>query len=174
VACGLGFWTVLGCRRKSKRLDLLRHTAASAAIAAGADVKAVQQMLGHASAAMTLDVYGHLWPSRLGEVADAMESARNSALRAPNPAPPTPPGPGRRWACERMRIIAATAQWHVPKMCSKGQSGAGQQPTAQCFRWSDPYSVGVAGFEPTTSSPIRWGFGCLSGVAAGCCLALLA
>jgi integrase len=31
----------------------LRHTAASLAIAAGANVKAVQQMLGHASAAMT-------------------------------------------------------------------------------------------------------------------------
>ncbi|MDR2374246.1 MAG: hypothetical protein LBD77_09185, partial [Bifidobacteriaceae bacterium] len=66
---------------------------ASAAIAAGVDPKVVQKMLGHASAAMTLDVYGHLWPSRLGEVADAMETARNSALRAPNPAPPTPPGP---------------------------------------------------------------------------------
>jgi integrase len=33
----------------------LRHTAASLAISAGANVKAVQRMLGHASAAMTLD-----------------------------------------------------------------------------------------------------------------------
>jgi integrase len=32
----------------------LRHTAASLAVAAGANVKAVQQMLGHASATMTL------------------------------------------------------------------------------------------------------------------------
>jgi integrase len=39
----------------------LRHTAASLAIAAGADVKVLQQMLGHASATMTLDLYGHLW-----------------------------------------------------------------------------------------------------------------
>ena len=38
----------------------LRHTAASLAIAAGADIKVIQQMLGHASAAMTLDQYGHL------------------------------------------------------------------------------------------------------------------
>lgn len=38
----------------------LRHTAASLAIAASADVKTVQRMLGHASVAMTLDVYGHL------------------------------------------------------------------------------------------------------------------
>jgi integrase len=35
----------------------LRHTAASLAVQAGANVKVVQQMLGHASAAMTLDVY---------------------------------------------------------------------------------------------------------------------
>jgi len=35
----------------------LRHTAASLAVAAGANVKSVQRMLGHASATMTLDVY---------------------------------------------------------------------------------------------------------------------
>jgi integrase len=35
----------------------LRHAAASLAIASGADVKVVQQMLGHSSAAMTMDVY---------------------------------------------------------------------------------------------------------------------
>ena len=38
----------------------LRHTAASLAVAAGANVKAVQKMLGHASASMTLDVYTDL------------------------------------------------------------------------------------------------------------------
>jgi integrase len=36
----------------------LRHTAASLAIASGADVKVVQRMLGHSSAAITMDVYG--------------------------------------------------------------------------------------------------------------------
>lgn len=39
----------------------LRHTAASLAISAGANVKVVQRMLGHASAAMTLDVYADLF-----------------------------------------------------------------------------------------------------------------
>ncbi len=34
-----------------------RHTAASFAVSAGANVKAIQRMLGHASAAMTLDIY---------------------------------------------------------------------------------------------------------------------
>ncbi len=58
----------------------LRHTAASLAIASGADVKVVQQMLGHSSAAMTLDQYGHLFGDRLDEVADRMASAREAAV----------------------------------------------------------------------------------------------
>jgi len=57
----------------------LRHTAASLAIASGADVKVVQQMLGHGSATMTLDTYGHLFDDRLDEVGDAMDSARTAA-----------------------------------------------------------------------------------------------
>ena len=43
----------------------LRHTTASLAISAGANVKVAQRLLGHATAAMTLDRYGHLlttWP----------------------------------------------------------------------------------------------------------------
>ncbi|MCU1417597.1 MAG: xerD, partial [Schumannella sp.] len=59
----------------------LRHTAASLAIASGADVKVVQQMLGHASATMTLDTYGHLFANRLDEVADAMDLARTKHHR---------------------------------------------------------------------------------------------
>jgi integrase len=58
----------------------LRHTAASLAIASGADIKVVQQMMGHKSATMTLDQYGHLFPDRLDVVADAMDAARLSAL----------------------------------------------------------------------------------------------
>jgi integrase len=41
----------------------LRHFAASALIASGVSVKAVQSFLGHATASETLDTYGHLWPS---------------------------------------------------------------------------------------------------------------
>ncbi len=59
----------------------LRHTAASLAIASGADVKVVQQMLGHASATMTLDTYGHLFEDRLDEVGYAMDAARTAAQR---------------------------------------------------------------------------------------------
>lgn len=40
----------------------LRHFFASALIAAGVDVVAVSKALGHSSAALTLNTYGHLWP----------------------------------------------------------------------------------------------------------------
>ena len=39
-------------------------------------------MLGHGSASMTLDTYGHLFENRLDEVADAMDSARTNDRRA--------------------------------------------------------------------------------------------
>src|SRR3954465_15592845 len=54
----------------------LRHTAASLAVSAGANVKAVQRMLGHASAAMTLDCYADLFDDDLDEVADRLDRLR--------------------------------------------------------------------------------------------------
>ena len=57
----------------------LRHTAASLAISAGANVKAVQKMLGHASAAMTLDVYADLFDDDLDAVGEALSKAGNPA-----------------------------------------------------------------------------------------------
>lgn len=58
----------------------LRYTAASMAIAAGADVKVVQRMLGHADASMTLNTYADLWPDRLEEVANAVSRQRAGSL----------------------------------------------------------------------------------------------
>jgi integrase len=58
----------------------LRHTAASLAIASGANVKAVQSMLGHASAAMTLDRYSHLFEDALEAVADRLDTARERSV----------------------------------------------------------------------------------------------
>ena len=57
----------------------LRHTAASLAIKAGANVKAVQRMLGHASAAMTLDRYTDLFDDDLDDVADRLDALRASS-----------------------------------------------------------------------------------------------
>jgi integrase len=51
----------------------LRDTAASLAISAGASIKAVQRMLGHASAAMTLDTYGSLFDEDLETLADRLD-----------------------------------------------------------------------------------------------------
>jgi integrase len=57
----------------------LRHTAASLAVSAGASVKSVQRMLGHASAAMTLDVFSGLFEDDLDAVADRLDAARADA-----------------------------------------------------------------------------------------------
>ena len=56
AACPLGI-------DKGDGFHQLRHFYASTLIGAGASVKEVQERLGHASAAMTLDVYSHLWPA---------------------------------------------------------------------------------------------------------------
>jgi len=58
----------------------LRHTAASLAISSGANVKAVQRMLGHASAAMTLDVYADLFDDDLDAVSISLNEARRAAI----------------------------------------------------------------------------------------------
>lgn len=60
----------------------LRHTAASLAISAGANVKAVQRMLGHAKAAMTLDTYADLFDEDLDGVADRLDAAIRSTADA--------------------------------------------------------------------------------------------
>jgi len=70
----------------------LRHTTASLAISAGANVKVVQRMLGHATAAMTLDLYGHLLDDDLSAVAEALSKAIAStavSLRYSEPDPKT-------------------------------------------------------------------------------------
>ena len=60
----------------------LRHTAASLSISAGANVKAVQTMLGHASAVLTLDTYADLFPDDLELVSAALDEARSRSLKS--------------------------------------------------------------------------------------------
>lgn len=64
----------------------LRHSAASLAVSAGANVKVVQKMLGHSSAAMTLDIYTDLFDGDLDAVSDALDHAVSLA------------GVGKMWA----------------------------------------------------------------------------
>ena len=61
----------------------LRDTAASLMIASGASIKAVQRALGHASAKVTLDVYGSLYEEDLEALADRMEERYAGQIAAP-------------------------------------------------------------------------------------------
>ncbi len=61
-------------------LHELRHTAASLAVQAGGHAKAVQRMLGHASAAMTMDVYADLFDDDLDTLAERMSTRRAESL----------------------------------------------------------------------------------------------
>ena len=65
------------------RFHDLRHTCASLLIAQGASVKAVQAQLGHASATVTLDRYGHLFPDELQRLADRLQEAYSDAVADP-------------------------------------------------------------------------------------------
>lgn len=64
----------------------LRHTAASLAVSANVNVLALQRMLGHASAAMTLDTYADLFDDDLDAVGIALHQAASVT------------GVGRLWA----------------------------------------------------------------------------
>ena len=68
---------ITGYRQPHALPHELRHTAASLAVHAGANVKAVQRMLGHASAAMTLDRYADLFDDDLDDVADRLDRLRS-------------------------------------------------------------------------------------------------
>lgn len=64
----------------------LRHTAASLAVSAGVNVLALQRMLGHKSAKVTLDTYADLFDTDLDAVAVTLHSAYS------------PPSVGKTWA----------------------------------------------------------------------------
>ena len=55
------------------RFHDLRHTFAVASIKSGDDIKTVQENLGHATAAFTLDVYGHVTKQMKQDSAERME-----------------------------------------------------------------------------------------------------
>ncbi len=64
-------------------LHAARHTAASVMIAAGVNVKALSEFLGHASITITLDRYGHLLPGSIAEATtllDAYLDRRSSSV----------------------------------------------------------------------------------------------
>ena len=77
-------------RERIGRPDLrwhdLRHTVAALAIANGAHPKQIQELMGHSSINVTMDVYGHLLPSLGDALADGLEGTYRAALTAPKTA----------------------------------------------------------------------------------------
>lgn len=72
-------WKAAGL--KPITLHECRHTFASLLIAAGANPKAVQTYMGHASITVTLDLYGHLLPGSEFEVAGLLDDYLDRKLR---------------------------------------------------------------------------------------------
>lgn len=69
------------------RLHELRHTFATTALGSGMDVKTLSAMLGHVSAATTLDIYTHVTDTMQAEAAAKIDrgigkAARRSRLRS--------------------------------------------------------------------------------------------
>jgi integrase len=60
------------------RVHDLRHTAASVWLGSGADPKVVQRILGHATASMTMDLYGHLIDQNLWDAAKKIGGTRGA------------------------------------------------------------------------------------------------
>ncbi len=80
----------------------LRHTCASLLIREGGSIKAVQKQMGHKTAAITLDTYGHLYPDELPGLAERFERApRRGRRRAAT---------GRRGVVRR-RAVPGGREW---------------------------------------------------------------
>lgn len=63
----------------------LRHTAASLAISAGANVLAVSRMLGHENPQVTLKTYADLFDTDLDKVSTALDAARRESVSKRSP-----------------------------------------------------------------------------------------
>jgi hypothetical protein len=69
------------CRRRLEpiRLHDLRHSYASAALAAGVHVKVVSEQLGHSTVALTLDTYSHVIPALAEDAAERVAALLDTA-----------------------------------------------------------------------------------------------
>jgi integrase len=75
------------------RLHDVRHSYATAALAAGVPAKVVSERLGHATIAITLDVYSHVIPGMDAAAANAVASLildGSSASEGPDRSPGPP------------------------------------------------------------------------------------
>ncbi len=68
------------------RLHDLRHTSVSLLIELGAHPKLIQERLGHSSITVTMDVYGHLFPSLTEAITERLDEVFVAARKADLPA----------------------------------------------------------------------------------------
>jgi len=113
------------------RVHDLRHTAASVWLGAGADPKVVQRILGHASAAMTMDLYGHLIDQNLWDAAKRIDAVGEGFRQAQ----PSDASGG---------TTGARTGFSTPPAATSGEA---KGPLTSGFA-SEP----VTGVEPATSS----------------------
>ena len=126
----------------------LRHTCASLLIAQGASVKAVQAQLGHATASITLDTYGHLFPSEMDTLGDRLELVRDAA--GTDPARTSGQRPGRN---HRSGAVAE-AEGSNPVRCRFAVRGRGNEWRVT-FDSCSPRMIARARREPAASDAIR-------------------
>jgi hypothetical protein len=120
------------------RLHDLRHGAASLALAAGADLKTVQAMLGHASIALTADTYTSVLPELLADSAEATarlvlahaackpgrrpsNQVRSGPPKSATPPPRRRPEPKRPKRSGRRRDHKKAWPTYVPRTSHKDQ-----------------------------------------------------
>nr|DAG40360.1 MAG TPA: Integrase [Caudoviricetes sp.] len=70
--------------RPELRVHDLRHTTATIAIASNADIKSVQNLLGHATAAFTLNTYAHTSEKMMQDTASRMQAYYSSLEKSNN------------------------------------------------------------------------------------------
>jgi integrase len=71
--------------RPRYRFHDLRHTCISRLVAAGADIKLIQQVAGHANPLITLTRYSHLLEQRITEAAERYDPLRSPSSRVTTP-----------------------------------------------------------------------------------------
>ena len=64
------------------RVNDLRHSAVSFAVAHGADIYSIQRMVGHSKPSITLDVYGELWDTSQEQLAAKLDEAIRAEAQA--------------------------------------------------------------------------------------------
>ena len=117
------------------RLHDLRHTHATLALQAGVHPKVVSERLGHATVAMTLDIYSHAIPAMQEEAAALIAGLVFTAPQRPPEAAPSIHHPHQAAnALHPGQKVAATRIDHLPKRFASGWVFRGLEPDCDLNR----------------------------------------